>query len=853
MKINFSNLNYFLSFLFPIILLSGVFILFRVYPFGDNLALLTDLYHQYIHYYSYIIEAIKGSDSLLYSWNAGLGSNFIGNIAYYTASPILFILFLFPEEYLPEAVLLIIMIKIGLCGLSANFFIRKTFTRIKLYEATLFSAFYALMSYNISYYYNLMWLDGVILLPLIILSVDLILRNKSVIPYILLLSIMFLSNFYISYIIGLFIFLYFIIDLLKLRKTIDENVTKIILMKFLLGTLISIGISSFLTVPTFFQLMDSIESVKGISNSINKVSFLKFLVGVYDSVKNGSPNIYIGSFVLLLIPAFFTSKINRHEKIKWGTLLIILSVSFVIPPLNLLWHAGDTPNWFPFRYSFIFSFVLFYISLRTYDELNNIGLRLILVFFSINIIFILIAAVRLDENSLIINLITLTLFFINLYIKKFRLKWIGFITLILFTLFELLFNCISLIANEYKELGGLNRSQYTIYSDYKEAVNFIKKTDPMLLYRIETDLNKTNNDSLTLGHSSLSHSSSMLNNDIINTLGALGFYSRKANYNSKGSTILTDSLFGVKYFISSDEIKKRGFKMNSRLDNLSIYKNMSYLPVGYSVNKNIEHLRITEYRDPFKLQNQIFQTLFTTKDSLFSPISPERVEFHNAKINYLKNEKKLTRIKKETTMSIKYIFNITSEVNINAYFTLLDKGVSPSIDKNLSVFLNGVKFDEYYVRDFKGILEIGTFENEKVVFELQFNEDNVVLQDELFYSIDTKIFYDHQNAIDRESFKILQKEENTMKGRVSLTQDNQLLFLSIPWDDGWRVTIDGQKVPPIKVLGAFMGIPLKKGEYELRLTFIPKGLILGSIISIFSLLILIKISTVELKKKKVGV
>lgn len=854
LKINQCFLSYIFSFGFPILILIIIFNIFKVYPFGKNTVLITDLFHQYIHYYNYFKEAIKGDESLFYSWNAGLGSNFIGNIAYYIASPVLIILFLFPKEFLPEAVFLIILVKIGLCGLSINYFIRKKFISIKIYEGVLFSAFYALMSYNITYYYNVMWLDGVILLPLLILCIDSILSNKSIIPYIFLLSTLFLTNFYISYMIGLFIFLYFILDFLISKKfTPTKNINNIF-YKFIFGTLISIGISCFLTVPTFFQLLGSIHSTQVLSNNLSINFLLKLLCGVYDSIKDGSPNIYIGTFVLILIPAFFISKIHYKEKFKWGALLIILAISFIITPINLLWHAGDVPNWFPYRYSFIFSFIMFYISLAAYEVVHTIKFRFVLLILFINIL--LITGVYLSDNenktTIFISLLTMPLFVIVLYIKKRNLKSIGLITFFLFTILELSFNSTLLIANEFMELGIIDRSHYTIFKNYENAINKIKSYDSTGYYRIETDINQTDNDSLSLGYSSFGHSSSMLNTNLISTMRSIGFNTRKVNYNKKGSTIFTDSILGLKYFVSSKELKKYGYKEISRIDKLIIYKNDNYLPIGYPINKEINDIKITQNQNPFKLQNEIYQTITKTKDILFDQISPQKIEFQNAKFVDHKNGKEIIRTNKNENVKIKYFFNnVHHNSNLYIYFNIKNKVNLFSKHDSFKVLINNKELDDYQQLYFNGIIDAGKINNKRLIVELQLNEDDIeLINNELFYFINLESLNNYNDSIERNLFKVTKKFENSLDAKIKINNNNQLLYLSIPWDEGWRVSVDGKKVKPLKVLGAFMGIPVEKGEHELHMEFYPKGFLLGSIISTISLLILLLIILWKFKKSK---
>lgn len=795
---------------------------YGIYPFGNSIALITDFYHQYIHFYSYFIDAVKGNESLLYSWNSGLGSNHIGNVAYYSASPLLLILFLFPKNLFAEAALVLVLVKIGLCGVSACYFIRKKFTTLKTYEAVLFSSFYALMSYNIIYYYNLMWLDGVILLPLLILSLDSILHNKSVIPYTILLTLLFISNFYISYMVGLFIFLYFIISLFINKKKIKDYKGIIVFFKFAKGTLLSIGISAFLTVPTFFQLLGSLGSAGSFSSEIKGDFLLKLFSGMYDSVKDGSPNIFIGTFVFILVPIFFLSKIDHLEKIKWGTLLAIMAASFVLPTLNVLWHVGDNPNWFPYRYSFIFSFILFYISLAAYEKVGTIRFRTVITVSSIIVIAVVGVTFTVEGVFIIIATIPLLILFsVVLLVKKRKYNKFAYIPLILFATTELLFNSFFVYFKVNDEVGTPSRKQYTIYQDYKVAINEIKKQDPSLFYRIETDADKTNNDSLTLGHSSFGHFSSMLNNDLLSTMESLGFFARKAKYNNNGSTILTESLLGLKYFVSSKKLEDEGYELVSSINDLYIYQNTNFLPIGYPIK---EDMNIERYSNPFQLQNKIYQTLFATNNQLFSLKFPQKIKVENAN----QNGNSFTRIDKDKDISIKYYFDNNMDSNLHMMLDIQNWINTDSIE----VLINNKDFGDFY----KGIIKIGESQTNPVMIELRFNRDKVkFLRDELFYAINTKEVSSDLENIDKDAFEITEFKENQLKAKVHMKED-QLLFLSIPWDKGWRVTVDDKRVQPSKVLGAFMGIPMEKGEHDIKLTFIPKGFVVGSTISMVSLL-----------------
>ena len=64
-----------------------------------------------------------------------------------------------------------------------------------------------------------------------------------------------------------------------------------------------------------------------------------------------------------------------------------------------------------------------------------------------------------------------------------------------------------------------------------------------------------------------------------------------------------------------------------------------------------------------------------------------------------------------------------------------------------------------------------------------------------------------------------------------VTAEPDLVFFSIPYEDGWSATVNGQSVPVEKVNVGFMAVPVNAGESEIRFTFTTPGLYIGIMIS----------------------
>jgi len=95
----------------------------------------------------------------------------------------------------------------------------------------------------------------------------------------------------------------------------------------------------------------------------------------------------------------------------------------------------------------------------------------------------------------------------------------------------------------------------------------------------------------------------------------------------------------------------------------------------------------------------------------------------------------------------------------------------------------------------------------------------------------------------------LKESQHLLSGTVNVNNDRDILFLSIPFDEGLRIFVNGEKVEPIILLNTFIGVPLEEGTHEITIDFIPKGFITGSIISISAITFGIIYLLIERKKR----
>lgn len=91
--------------------------------------------------------------------------------------------------------------------------------------------------------------------------------------------------------------------------------------------------------------------------------------------------------------------------------------------------------------------------------------------------------------------------------------------------------------------------------------------------------------------------------------------------------------------------------------------------------------------------------------------------------------------------------------------------------------------------------------------------------------------YDNVVNIQSNKFEYI---NNGFKSSIDLSGDTLILY-TVPYDEGWKATINGKTVPIEKVDNGFMAVKGNKGSNKIVFYYYPKGLNIGLVISFFSL------------------
>ena len=350
------------------------------YPFGTKSMLIMDMRDQNVEFLASLRSMIHGDNSLFFSWARSMGGNYMGVFAFYISSPLSFLTLLFPVSKMPVAIEIITVLKIGLCSLTfviyANY-LRRKYNGQRYFALLIPAIGYAFMSYTMVYSLSIMWLDGVIFLPLVLLGAEKILDGKRGICFIICYALLCMSNYYTGYMVGIFTGLYFLIMWIRDynarssrqhvsgHSTISEVYSNKEhwkrLLHFVIAALLAVAMTAPILLPALKALMSGkLDSgftgyePQQSTNFVFKNLFTKLLPGKYDSITNsGLPSIYPGLLLLLLAVIYFLLRqIKLREKIGMAAMLILFAISFYYIPLDKVWHGFQYPNWFPYRYAF---------------------------------------------------------------------------------------------------------------------------------------------------------------------------------------------------------------------------------------------------------------------------------------------------------------------------------------------------------------------------------------------------------------------------------------------------------------------------------------------------------------------
>ena len=794
-----------IAFFVPVLVMICIFVQRGIFPFGERCFLRTDMYHQYAPFFSEFQYKLRTGGSLLYSWDVGMGVNFAALYAYYLASPLNWLILLCPKKFIIEFMTIMIVLKIGLSGLSFAWYLKKHSQNCIL-GVGFFGIFYALSGYMAAYSWNIMWLDCILLFPLIVYGLERLVKEQKGMLYCVTLGLSILSNYYISIMTCLFLVLYFIALLIMekpgpVRKYVDSCV------RFGIYSLLSGGLAAGILLPEIYALQSTasgdFDFPKAWSSYFPIFDMIARHIGNVETEigLDHWPNIYCGVAVFLFFLLYLAcKKIAVKEKAVYCGLLLIFFASFSINALNFIWHGFHYPNSLPCRQSFIYIFLMLFICFRAYMYLDETPKKHIAIAFWGSACFVLLAEKLVTQEHFHFIVYYVAIIFLAAYAglmylyKDGKRTVCGFLALML----------VAIEASINMSVTSVTTMSRESYTSDNEEVRILKDSlQPASdFYRVEKKTRKTKNDGAWMNFPSVSLFSSTANADLSKFFKKLGCESSTNAYSITGSTPFVDSIFSVKYALYSEAVSNTELMMYLRESGGTyLYENLYTLPLGFVLSSDIEENWQYEMDNPAEVQNDLClvsgadEVLVdaggTVNKNTFTFTPDEMGEYYVFVMN-----KKVKTVKAELPTGQKSFSNVD-----RGY--LLELGtLAPGTEVKLTADEAGEQLNAIAYR---------------------FSEDAMIQ------------VYDRLN---QSPMYLTSWKDTKLSGTVSAAKAG-MLFTSIPFDKGWTVKVDGEKVETRKAFGAFLAIDVSAGDHVIDFSYFPKGLKTGGLISGGSIVILI--------------
>lgn len=884
-----------LSFILPV----GIYLINlacnNIAPFGSQSILQGDLMYQYIDFFHWYKGLFSGENSIFYSSSQALGNNTWGLFSYYLSSPFNLLVVFFSEENLSQFVVLITGLKLGFIGVATCFYLRKRFDLSAIFSLSL-SICFVWSSWVISQTRNIIWLDALILLPLIAYFIYRYIINGKWGFLLATITISIIVCWYTAYMLIVFSCLFLCFEL-YLRNREFPLPRKLILRRilfYLVLLVLAVLVAAISFIPTIFAMIgDGNGSSSGFILPKRLFAFIfggalliiagllipekKFpfwvKVGIliaitlaviifsyrvshdfscsfttllstlfYGYVSDGSsPQLYTGTFVLLGLGLFFAfPTIPKQIKLAGAVFLLVMLVSTWYFYAYYAWCGFKAPNGFYCRIAFLFSFLCIFLAAFAYKQVqeNSLGLmRLCIPAASLALLAFVLCCLDSFENwsSLVITLVLLLIYtsLIGVYLKRVDKNHVAKAFLSI--------GLIACISVEHIAATGIEWS--IIYTEYGDEYHKLyrsessKQLDELRnsdrgYYRLQKTYSRIEpaalNEGLSQNYQELNSYSSAYNASAINLLNALG-YSNEGEFSTAYSEpiLLSDSLLGVKY-VSTDE-KPAGFEdigLSQSYDGNRFYLNPYALSLGYEVNQRAVNLSLPSGANPFERQNEFISSLLGYQSDCYrkadAQLVSDEIDSKLWKITLPANTIGYTYIEApKDLLCTLTIDNATPfEENWRFMHSVHSLGQISASSQSHEVLLIPTAS-----ADFSKVEAAG----------FTFSDD----ADCIFYYLDMDAFESALATLSESQFVPTVFEDGYIEGVYHATEDSYLL-LSIPRENGWTITINGESVTSESAAdNALMLLPVSKGDNNIEMRFVSPGFALGAAVSAITLLTLL--------------
>ena len=829
------------------IILVVIFHINSLAPFGGGRYSLAayDANIQYLDFFAYLKDVLEGKNNIQYTFSKGLGGNGIALFSYYLSSPLNIIVGLWGKSQLNSVFDVLVLLKICLSGFFMAVYLDKRFRgALQGRYVIVLSISYALMQFNVVQANNIMWLDGVYMLPLLALGVFYCVRHGRI--GLLSISVFFtiIFNWYSGAINGILTILIFICEMVV---SVDLYGTKLRSIRYLFSRtcsffvsgMIGIGLSSFLFLPTILELQKGRGSLDLSTMPTgffgNPIGDLQgFVYGAQSTI--GQVSLFVGAFALFGFIGFFTSSYFSYlTKGIVGVTFGILWLSFHWKPLFFVFSLLKDASSYWYRYSYTAIFVIIAVAAAFYlrwgeDRDTNVRVYVAFcVFLGLILLLDYVKPVNPEKNimyTIIFSVIIVSTIVIDhhSYLKQGN----SILSVLL-----VIMCCVDLGYNSKIDLliGAVEVQPYRTYVlEQEKQISKLRIFDQGI-YRISqtstrnegpSGLTANYNEGLAYDYQSLTSYSSDPDNAQRSFFDELGYPINGENYNIVNMPILpVDSLLGAKYVLSPTQIEGLTQLSIPSANGKKVYSNPFALPVAFLASTQ-SSAPIVPNENPFDYQDELYSALLGRKVVLYNPV-PVKMQTNGGRTTY----------------------SLSAVPRNRPVYGLLGPLYTPS-----TLHFSGNNIQAYSQWGAPKIFYVPQNDDGNISMSLSVDDNSVQhIPQNLFYSLDLEELQRVTDDLRNEMPKIEHWHNGDVALRTKSARQRELVT-SIIADPGWKVSVDGKPVRTRTVSGALLSIPVDAGEHTVTMKYVAPGMVSGLLTSTVAALVLIPTLVISGRRKK---
>lgn len=817
----------------PMVIMGVVFIL-ALLQVGDRSFFSGDIFHQYFPIYRSLSRAVVSFDflELFYSFNKSLGGEMASVYGFNSISPFTLLYTILPFDQYHLSLIIVTLLRYGAFGASfAYLLIQRYDAKHKPIGMTvLFSVTYTLSGYMVANQINPNFLDNLVYLPIILVHLERLLDGKQAKWLPIWIAVIYVTQFYIAYMMTLFLMIYPIWYLSREGRTISEVVR--VYRRLIVAVVWGLLMCAVWLISVVSLLLFSKASKYGFHLNWTRIGYdpltilLKLVPGTihwqeWSQTTGALPNIHVATIVMYYVFSFFGDKaIVKREKIGAIITLGVIVLSFVYEPLFRLWHMGQLPMGFSQRFAFVMVLLLLVIGYRSVGDAIILKPWAISVYGGLIVVAFYLAKIPIVSMWYLLGFVVfISLIGIMLWHRQ-RLSTYGQLAILGLTAVELSVSGYFATTNVLGSVGHLVE-----YRQQSQAVSDAVEAADTGFYR--TVLSRVYfNDGMEFSAKGLSHFSSSLETNTQTFMKKLGITTSPAIIDYRHSTAFHDVFFGVKYFSMYESTPSVVTLASPKTltPTVKVYQNDLAFSVGFLAPTSLQQVNMNQ--NPIAIQNAIMRALETHQEPpvQFEEV-PLRLSGENA-VTTVNQENNVLRFPDKNKDS--WIVHTLEPSEDYFYYLKLPKDVI-SNSQHVTVLYNDQKLP-YSTRaegDLVIPLPMSQQKKPKIEVKVATSRTFETLDALRVYRLPIAPFKQFAQSQQDRQLQVTAHTSHSIEGTIAVAEDKQLLVFTIPYHTGWEVLVDGQKVQPLRVLEHLIGVPVTKGKHNVSLAFKPIGLWIG--------------------------